>query len=258
MAAAACKSLNSLPSSLLIQRSHCGANYPRQQIKCLSYHRHPRSLNISFKLLRHKRENARRVCTRAVPEGDEDWENCSRCNKCDKCNKEICNKCNKCHDCNKKDKEENLKTDEASREEITETKSRESSEQSEPVKRDEEEQQQQSSSGEEKPSPSLGRFHCFARKLGVCDTTTSRDEELKKPELQTGSKLQVGCSKLRYWWRCATRPQNLLAAFLAGLLLYAFALFGWQVMVVAADVTLYVFKCCFVAVVVLFLYILLI
>ncbi|KAG0614632.1 hypothetical protein M758_6G192200 [Ceratodon purpureus] len=261
MAAAGCKPMSMTPLSLQTHKNHRRAPNNQQRVKSGSYQRHGRPFSTSFNAPHQKRVNARRICIRAVHERDGEP-----------------GKCNKC-------KDENDNMDAPMCEEKTETKALASPEQREPAKEDQ--QQQQSCAERAKPPPPRGGFLYFC-KLGFCKGTTSSDTELKHEDVQddstnskheylqhesTESKHQDGqrerlkqqhgrahairC-RLRIWWEYATRPQNLLAAFLTGLLLYAFALFGWRVMVVAMDVTLFVLKCSFVAIVLLFMYILLI
>lgn len=229
MAVAVCKPLSILPPT---HRSPCAALGTWQRI---NYQRQERSINASFKAFHHKRFNTGRVYIRALRQGDGGKA-----------------------EYNKEGGVEDASADAISCEEIPESKSLGSPDQPEPVK----EEEQQSSAGKENREPGRGRLH---NKLGFLrNATTSRDEDLKmqhhrqqqEPGKQQKKSKQpdAGC-RLRSLWRTVRRPQNLLAAFLTGLLLYAIALFGWQVMVVAVDVTLFVLKCSFVAVVLLLVYI---
>lgn len=98
-----------------------------------------------------------------------------------------------------------------------------------------------------------------ADKLGFQnDTPRSKKDDVKKPQ-RPKQQIQKGETDVRmkmvYFWQTMRKPQNMLAVFLTGLLLYAITSFGWQVMVVAVDVTLFVLKCSFVAFIFLLIYI---
>jgi len=238
-ATAVCKPLGILPPILY------GALSTRQRIKSHDLQRQERSISASFKGFHNKSVNTRRVRLRALRQGDEGKEKCNEGGV------------------------EDANTDAPSCDEVPESKCLGSPGRPEPEK----EQQQQSSAGKEKPEPCRGRLHGLGNKLGFQrNTTMSNDEDLKKQQRQQQEIGKQPCNakqpnnlkqpdarcKLRSLWQTVRRPQNLLAVFMTGLLLYAIALFGWQVMVVAVDVTLFVLKCSLVALVLLIVYIFLI
>lgn len=230
-AAAVCK-----PFGILPPKTHCEALSTRQRMKSHDYQSQESSINASCKAFHHKRLNKRPACVRALRPEDGGKEKC-----------------------NNEGGVEDANTDEPSCTETPESMFLGSPDRPEPVKKE----QQQSSAGKEKPEPCRERLHGLANKLGFQKSaTTSRDEDLKKQQRQQEFGKQTNNSKqpdtrcrLRSLWCAVRRPQNLLAAFLTGLLLYAIALFGWQVMVVAVDVTMFVLKCSSVALVLLLMYI---
>ena len=106
-----------------------------------------------------------------------------------------------------------------------------------------------------KKTPATWEGRHYFSNANFCQVGREKQQELQERGATSAQQLW---GKVRRCWQIATRPQNLLAAFLAGLLVYAIALFGWQVMVVAVDVTLFVLKCSFAAILLLFMYIFLI
>lgn len=209
--------------------THSGTLSIRQRIENRDSQSQGRPIKASFKSFRHNRVSTRRVCVRALIQGDGGKRKC-----------------------NKEGGVEDANTDTP---EISELICEGSPDRTDLSR----ELQQQLSAGKENPEPCRGSLHGLANKLGPHkSTTTSWDEDTQMQQRQqqpNQSKQHDARCKLRSLWRTALRPQNLLAAFLTGLLLYAIALFGWQVMVVAVDVTLFVLKCSFVALVLLVAYI---